>query len=105
MRIGPPDDGNAASDTTQRQAYDLLAEAFGAGFNGPIQVVMEVPTPADRVAVDTVLDALQADPGVAAVTSPVFNPAGDTAPLTLNPTTATHDERTAALVHHPPSDD
>jgi RND superfamily putative drug exporter len=48
MRIGTPDDGNAASDTTQRQAYDLLAEAFGAGFNGPIQVVMEVPTPADR---------------------------------------------------------
>ena len=52
---------------------------FGRGFNGPIQVVVEVPTPADRGAVDRVHDALQADPGIAAVTAPVFNPAGDTA--------------------------
>ena len=44
MRIGTPDDGNAATDTTQRKAYDLLADGFGAGFNGPVQVVMEIPT-------------------------------------------------------------
>ena len=95
-----PDDGNAPTDTTQRNAYDQLADGFGAGFNGPIQVVVEVPTPADRVAVDRVHDALQADPGVAAVTAPVFNAAGDTAVLTVNPTTAPQDERTDALVHH-----
>ena len=48
MRIGAPDDGNAAKHTTQRTAYDQLAEGFGPGFNGPIQVVVEVPAPADR---------------------------------------------------------
>ena len=93
MRIGVPDDGNAAADTTQRIAYDLLADGFGPGFNGPIQVVVEVPAPADQAAVDRIHDALQADPGVAAVTAPVFNAAGDTAVLTANPTTAPQDAR------------
>ena len=43
MRIGVPDDGNAPVDTTQRIAFDQLADGFGPGFNGPIQVVVEVP--------------------------------------------------------------
>ena len=104
MRIGTPDDGNAAKGTTQRAAYDHLAAGFGRGFNGPIQAVVEVTSPADRAAVDRVHDALQADPGVADVTTPVFNPAGDTALLTANPTTAPQDERTDQLVRHLRSD-
>ena len=43
MRIGTPDDGNAPRSTTQRVAYDLLADGFGSGFNGPIQVVVADP--------------------------------------------------------------
>jgi putative drug exporter of the RND superfamily len=104
MRIGTPDDGNAAKSTTQRAAYDHLAAGFGRGFNGPIQAVVEVTSPADRAAVDRVHDALQSDPGVADVTTPVFNPAGDTALLTANPTTAPQDERTDQLVRHLRSD-
>ena len=100
MRIGNADDGNAAKHTTQRTAYDHLARGFGRGFNGPIQVVVEVPSPADRVAVDRVRAALESDPGVADVTPPVFNPAGDTALLTANPATAPQDERTDQLVRH-----
>ncbi len=104
MRIGNPDDGNAPKHTTQRTAYDHLAAGFGRGFNGPIQVVVEVTSPADRVAVARVHDALQSDPGVADVTPPVFNPTGDTALLTANPTTAPQDERTDRLVRHLRSD-
>ena len=100
MRIGTPDDGNANGHTTQRKAYDLLADGFGRGFNGPIQVVVRVPAPADRPVVARLHDALVADPGVAAVTAPVFNATGDTALLTVNPTTAPQDERTSALVRH-----
>ena len=62
MRIGTPDDGNAAAGKTQRIAYDTLAEGFGRGFNGPILVVVDVPAAADRSAVDRVHDALRGRP-------------------------------------------
>ncbi|HEX4818879.1 MAG TPA: MMPL family transporter [Acidimicrobiales bacterium] len=100
MHIGTPDDGNAAEGKTQRIAYDALADGFGKGFNAPIVAVVAVPDAADRVAVARVHDALQADPGVAAVTAPTFNAAGDTAVLTVNPTTGPQDEKTDALVRH-----
>ena len=105
MRIGVPDDGNAPTHTTQRIAFDQLAEGFGPGFNGPIQVVVELADtgrPAQRS--HRVHDALQADPGIAAVTAPVLNAAGDTAVLTANPTTAPQDEATDQLVRHLRSD-
>ena len=104
MRIGTPDDGNAAKHTTQRTAYDELAKGFGPGFNGPIQVVVEVPAPADLGAVGRVQHALQADPGISAVTAPVFNRGGNTAVLTANPTTSPQDARTDELVHRLRSD-
>ena len=36
------DDGNAAKGNTEREAYDLLADGFGPGFNGPFQVVVDL---------------------------------------------------------------
>jgi RND superfamily putative drug exporter len=100
MRIGVPDDGNAPAHTTQRIAFDQLAEGFGPGFNGPILVVVELPKPDDAATVGRIHDALEADPGIAAVTAPVLNAAGDTAVFTANPTTAPQDEATDQLVRH-----
>src|SRR5437763_5722153 len=100
MRIGNPDDGNAAAGKTQRVAYDTLADAFGRGFNGPIQVVVTVQSVPDHAAADRVHDALQSDPGVAAVTPAFFNASGDTAVLTVNPTTGPQDPKTDDLVRH-----
>src|SRR5205823_5716378 len=83
-----------------RVAYDTLADAFGRGFNGPIQVVVTVRSVADHSAADRVHDALQSDPGVAAVTPAFFNASGDTAVLTVNPTTGPQDPKTDELVRH-----
>ena len=101
MRIGVPDDGNAPTHTTQRIAFDQLAEGFGPGFNGPIQVVVELPrTGRRRRPSPASTTRSQADPGIAAVTAPVLNAAGDTAVLTANPTTAPQAEATDQLVRH-----
>ncbi|MCW2860571.1 MAG: hypothetical protein JWP48_2279, partial [Actinoallomurus sp.] len=50
LRLGSSDAGNNPSSTTTRQAYDLLATGFGPGFNGPLQLVAQTPTPADQQA-------------------------------------------------------
>jgi RND superfamily putative drug exporter len=104
MRIGMPDDGTAAKDHTERKAYDYLAEGFGKGFNGPLMVVIDMPTAADQVAVARVQAALESDPGIAAVAPAAINEAGDTATLTANPTTAPQDAETVTLVQHLRSD-
>ena len=104
MRIGMADDGNAGKDKTERKAYDYLADGFGKGFNGPIVVVVDAPTAADRAAVARVESALRADPGVAAVAAPAFNAEGNTATLIVNPTTSPQDAKTDALVRHLRSD-
>ncbi|WP_280488469.1 MMPL family transporter [Nocardia cyriacigeorgica] len=41
LRLGFPDDGTAPADTTQRKAYDLIADGFGPGVNGPLTVVVD----------------------------------------------------------------
>ena len=36
LRLGSNDAGTDPAGKTTRQAYDLLAEGFGPGFNGPL---------------------------------------------------------------------
>jgi putative drug exporter of the RND superfamily len=99
MRLGQPDDGNVAQGDTRRVAYDKLAEGFGPGFNGTLQVAASLPAGGDS---GPTLGRLSADlertPGVAAVSEPVLNPSGDAATITVTPTTAPQAARTSDLV-------
>jgi len=53
LRLGSSDQGNDPSSTTTRQAYDLLADGFGPGFNGPLLLVAQTSSPADAAALRT----------------------------------------------------
>jgi RND superfamily putative drug exporter len=99
LRLGMPDDGTAAPDTTQRKAYDLLATGFGAGFNGPLTVVVDTPAGAAKASADEVAQSIARLPGVAAAATAAVNPAGDTALLTVVPTSGPGDAATKDLVH------
>ena len=68
MRLGSSDAGSDVASSTTRQAYDLLAQGFGAGFNGPLLVVAEVDGGAGRSQLDALATTLRSEPGVAAVT-------------------------------------
>ena len=105
MRLGMPDDGAAPAASTERKAYDLLAEGFGPGFNGPLTVVIDTSGSADaEAAVARVAGEIGADPGVAAVGEPVSNRTGDTTILPVIPTTSPSSADTEDLVHHLRSD-
>jgi RND superfamily putative drug exporter len=100
LRLGFSDEGNFAEDTTTRKAYDLLAEGFGPGFNGPLLVVTEVPPGTAPAALDQVSQVLAGDEGVAFATPAIPNdPANPTAVLwRVIPTSAPQDEATTELV-------
>jgi putative drug exporter of the RND superfamily len=101
LRLGFSDEGNYPEDTTTRQAYDLLADGFGPGFNGPLSLASEVPPGTDPATLQAVTDAIAADRGVAFVSDPITNDeANPTAVLwRVTPTTAPQDAETTDLVN------
>jgi RND superfamily putative drug exporter len=101
LRLGFGDAGNRPTSDTTRQAYDLLSEGFGPGFNGPFVVAAELPGgEADFAVFEQLASQLAQTDGVAFVTPPIPNEAGDAALLQVFPTTSPQDEETTDLVHH-----
>ncbi|MEU0227073.1 MMPL family transporter [Streptomyces sp. NPDC006284] len=99
MELGLPDEGSSAPDTTQRKAYDMLSESFGAGFNGPLMVTVDTRDADDaKAAADTVGKKITGLGEAAAVTPADFNEAGDTAVLTVVPKTGPSEAATESLV-------
>ena len=86
-------------DTTAARATDRLSEGFGAGFSGPLMVVVDVGDAADPAsALSGAQEKLGALPDIAAVTPPALNQAGDTAVITVVPSSGPETEATKALV-------
>ncbi|MEU2085069.1 MMPL family transporter [Streptomyces albus] len=100
LELGLPGDGSKAESTTQRRAYDLLADGFGPGFNGPLLTVVQSRDGGDaRAAAQRVATRIGDLDGVATVTPPRMNDAEDTAVLNVVPTGGPDSEQTAELVH------
>ncbi len=99
MRLGQADAGTDPTSTTHRRAYDLLADGFGDGFNGPLLLTVDLGASGDTEVLDAIAVAVDADTGVSAVSPPEVNAAGDTAVITAIPTTKPQDQETSDLVH------
>ncbi len=100
MRLGSADASSNPESATTRRAYDLLSEGFGPGFNGPILIAMDVRSEAAAATVGELPARISQEEGVAFASPPIFNPAGDTAIMTVIPTSAPQDEETGELVEH-----
>ncbi|HEV7758102.1 MAG TPA: MMPL family transporter [Acidimicrobiales bacterium] len=100
IRLGFGDAGNRPTSDTTRQAYDLLSDGFGDGFNGPFLLAAETPGGAgDRAVLDDLSARLNHTEGVRFATDPQPNEAGDAAIIQLFPTTSPQDQATEDLVH------
>ncbi|MER6857612.1 MMPL family transporter [Streptomyces pilosus] len=104
LHLGTSDQGNDPKTSTTRQAYDLLADGFGPGVNGPLTLVTEVDDAGDRLALDNLGTTLRDTDGVASVSPAAYGRGGDIAHLTVVPDSSPQSEQTSDLVDRLRSD-
>ena len=100
LRLGFSDESNFPEGSPTRQAYELLVDGFGEGFNGPFLLTMELPAGTDPAVLDAVAQAAMADPGVAFVSPAQPNDPDDPSAVlwTLVPTSGPQAQATTELV-------
>ncbi|MEL3947165.1 MMPL family transporter [Streptomyces sp. LNU-CPARS28] len=100
LELGLPDDGAQPTSTTQRKAYDLIADGFGPGYNGPLMVVTDLKgvddAKGEAAAVQKKIAGLD---DVLTVSPPQLNKAGDTAMISVVPSSKPSGTETEDLVH------
>ena len=100
IRLANSDEGNFPEDTTTRQAYDLLTDGFGPGYNGPLFLAANLPNGADDAAIDKVTKAVEDTPGVDKVAPGRVSEDGSAVSWMVLPDSFPQDEETTSLVNH-----
>jgi RND superfamily putative drug exporter len=102
LRLGSSDASNDPSTQTTHKAYELLAEGFGEGFNGPLLVVADVSKVSagttGTAAATQLSEAAGKTPGVSSVAPPKLNPNGTVATITVYPRSSPQAYATTQLV-------
>ncbi|SNX66533.1 RND superfamily putative drug exporter [Streptomyces sp. TLI_55] len=96
LRVGLPDDGSLPQSRTERRAYDLVAEGFGPGTNGPLVIAADLA--GDPGVVDRLVATIAADPGIASVAPARIDRDTGVATLVVFPTTSPQDKATADTI-------
>jgi RND superfamily putative drug exporter len=100
LRLGSNDAGTDPAGTTTKEAYDLLAEGFGPGFNGPFAMVAALPGKGEDAGLVQLCNQMKKEEGVAGVTPVILNPAGNTGVCQVYPTTSPQSAKTTELLNH-----
>ena len=99
LRLGISDPGNNPESFTSRRAYDLIADGFGPGTNGPVVVGFRIDDPSAAGHVGEAPEYLATVDGVASIGPAVFNEDGTAAIVTVIPESAPQDAATVTLIH------
>jgi RND superfamily putative drug exporter len=100
LRLGQPDAGNDPTSSTLRRSYDLIAQGFGPGTNGPLVLAVDLRGATGDAVLAVVSRAVAADPDVASVAKAVVSPNGDTAVIQVTPRSSPQAAQTTTLIRH-----
>ena len=98
LRLGSSDAGNDPSAQTTRKAYDILADGFGPGSNGPLLLVAQMKNDPDVTALNELVTTLKTTPGIASVAGETAKPGAKLSIVSVVPTSAPQDEETSELI-------
>ena len=98
IRLGFGDNGNAPESTTVRRAYDMLAEGFGPGFNGPLFITVQGDTASNPAALEAFVGTVKNVDGIAFAQATPASADGSLSLVIAYPTTAPQDEATTKLI-------
>ncbi len=99
LRLDASDAGNDPANHSSRHAYDMLAQGFGPGFNGPLALVATLPQHGQSQALATVRAAAARTSDVRAVAAPRISPSGDVAVIQVYPSSGPQSQTTTDLVN------
>ncbi|HEV3264732.1 MAG TPA: MMPL family transporter [Acidimicrobiales bacterium] len=100
LKLGLPDAGSEPPGSTGRVAYDLLAEGFGPGVNGPLTVVVNAPQKDNPQQVaEAAVKGLSGLPDVASVSPPIQNSTKDVTIVIVTPKSSPTSDQTSQLVN------
>ncbi|MGO2745584.1 efflux RND transporter permease subunit [Microbacterium sp.] len=99
LNLALPNAGVLPQDSEARQSYDLTAEEFGPGFNGPLVLTGTIVTSTDPLTLmEDLGDAVAKVPGVKEVALATPNETADTGIVQVIPETAPDDPATSDVV-------
>jgi RND superfamily putative drug exporter len=99
LRLDSSDAGNDPSNTNTYRAFNLLAEGFGPGFNGPLLIAAPLSRSGETAQLVSLREALVRTPDVVAVTAPRLAPSGRLAVMEAYPASAPQAQATTDLVN------
>jgi RND superfamily putative drug exporter len=100
IRLGFGDNGNAPESTTVRRAYDMLAEGFGPGFNGPLFITVQGDAAKSPEALQSFVATLNGTEGIAFAQGIPASQDGSLSLVMAYPTTSPQDAQTEALIRN-----
>ncbi|WP_331769643.1 MMPL family transporter (plasmid) [Embleya sp. NBC_00888] len=98
LRLGTADAGNNPTSSSSRKAYDMLADGFGPGFNGPFVLAAQTPDDAARQGLTRLVERLAHTDGVAAVNAPAASPGQTFSVVSVVPATSPQSKETTELI-------